>query len=93
MPRASNVPGGSKSSAKGRRGRKKRQYDRGPVLTDAQRVMPQPGAPTPVVVKREDTPVKQTASQVPYLLRDLRRTAVIAGALLILLIILSVTIG
>jgi len=90
MPKGSNVPARSGSSAKERRSGKRRQHSRGPVLTDAQRVMPQPGAPTPVVVKREETPVGQTASQSPYLLRDLIRSAVIAGALLILLIVLYV---
>ena len=92
MPRASYQGSDRRrSAASGRKSKKKRQLSRGPVLSETQRVMPLPGAPAPIVVKREETPVTQTISALPFIVKDLKRSAVIAGILLIILIVLSVT--
>jgi len=86
------VPRTPQQAGRSRRSRRKRQPSRGPVLTESQRVLPQPGAPAPVVAKREEaTTSPQASPQLLQVVGDLKKSVTIAGVLLILLVILSAT--
>ena len=83
MPKGShNVPG--------RRSRKKRQHAGRPVLTPAQRVTPKTSVSVAPSARREAAPVQHTVASYAHVLGELKRSAIIAGAMLILLIVLSV---
>ena len=73
-----------------RRSRKKRQYAGRPALSAAQRVIPQAGVSRAPSIRREAAPVQHTVASYAHVLGELKRSAIIAGAMLILLIVLSV---
>ncbi|MBL7119241.1 MAG: hypothetical protein ISS53_00995 [Dehalococcoidia bacterium] len=91
MPKGShNMPGRSAPPGKGRRSRKKRQRADGPVLSAAQRVTPQARVSVAPSARREAAPVQQNVASYAHVLGELKRSGIIAGAMLILLIVLSV---
>ena len=91
MPKGSrDVPGRSTPPGKGRRSRKKRQHAGRPVLSPAQRVIPKTSVSVAPSARREAAPVQHTVASYAHVLGELKRGAIIAGAMLILLIVLSV---
>lgn len=77
------------SSGKRRRGRKRRQYERRPVQPLAPGVASEARAPLASAAPPKAPSAQQTALLYPSLLRDIKRSGLIAGGLLILLIVLS----
>ena len=83
MSRKSTPPG------KGGKSKKKRQSTGRPALSAAQRVIPQAGVSRAPLIRREAAPVQLTVASYTHVLGELKRSAIIAGAMLILLIVLS----
>ncbi|MBM4463666.1 MAG: hypothetical protein FJ012_10145 [Chloroflexi bacterium] len=91
---------GSRHGGKGRKGRKSHRYARPsmpiaakPPVSEASVSATRPApqqAPAARPAPRPTTAVQQALPSYPYMLRDLKTIGIIAGALLILMIILAV---
>jgi hypothetical protein len=87
MPRRSRYPV-SKSAprGKGRRSRGERQVSRSPVTVASRQTAPSRNVPTAPI---SSAPIKQTTPQYLYVPGELKRIGIISGAMLLLLVILS----
>ena len=94
------MPKGSRYGGKGRKSRKSRRYARPPApmavkppvgeaSVPAARLAPQQ-APAARLAPRQATAVQQAVLSYPHVLRELKTIGIISGALLILIIVLSV---
>ena len=87
MPRASRrIVSKSAPHGKGRKSRRKRQATRHPAPLASRRISPSKGAPSVSSAIR----AQQILPEYPYVVGELKRIGIISGAMLLLLIILSV---
>lgn len=88
MPRRSRYPvSKSAPQGRGRRSRGKQQAARSPVPVTSERIAPSRSIPAAPISSAH---IQQNIPPPPYVVRELKRIGIIAGAMLLLLVILSV---